>query len=112
MSTAHTANCRCGYHREFLVGGTRASFMETSLFPFYCIDCGLVSINVRSKGLACSRCSGPEVKQYGRAPISEAIDDSTIVAQCWDLTLFREQNLCPGCNEMTLVFSTPEAYFD
>jgi hypothetical protein len=46
MGSVHKAFCDCGFAADVTVGGTRQSFLENSGFPFFCNDCGLVSVNI------------------------------------------------------------------
>ncbi len=45
MSSGHEATCLCGFHANITVGGNMADYRKNSPFPFYCKNCGLVSVN-------------------------------------------------------------------
>ncbi len=74
MGSVHEAQCKCGYKTNVTVGGSRASFRENSQFPYYCDQCGLVSLNIaiveRGQKLLCPQCCSQSFYQYGRLPVS------------------------------------------
>ena len=74
MGSTHQAHCKCGFKTEVTVGGSRATFLETSEFPYYCANCGIVSVNIAKLKTGdnppCPTCNGAEIHQYGLPPVS------------------------------------------
>lgn len=126
MGSIHKASCKCGFEASVRVGGTRSSFLESSYFPFFCENCGLVSINIAPLKDGCSRVKCPECKklkayQYGKVPASRL--SSNFLAK-WFLWLWRPAsepkvsiafewgnrkaaehgNICPSCRQYSLTF--------
>lgn len=104
MGSIHKAKCECGYSSGVKVGGTRASYKTESYFPYFCDSCGLVDINVVAENLACPRCHGQTVSEYGKEPISKN-NDSYLVLQNFSRSARRDGNFCPSCKNFTLTFS-------
>jgi len=46
MGSVNRVSCESGYTSTVMVGGNRETFHEKSVFPFYCKNCGIVSVNV------------------------------------------------------------------
>ena len=47
MGSVNRVSCECGYTSKVMVGGgNRETFHEKSVFPFYCKNCGILSVNV------------------------------------------------------------------
>ena len=114
MGSRHSASCPCGYLNNVNIGGSRATFMTDSEFPFYCEKDGLVSVNFRNVPFACPWCKSSEIKQYGLPPVSLAPTNGKRWPdlQVSSLEAYFEGNLCPKCKEMTLVFSGVDMLFD
>jgi hypothetical protein len=135
MGSVYQAYCDCGFREDVTVGGTRSSFLEQSSFPFYCRQCGLVSVNIAKlpRGqvvTTCPSCQSSECTQYGIPPVS--VHDLRTVP--WWKKLFKfsksdapatsaiqwgnreasdDGHICPGCREMRLRFSRfPSLMFD
>lgn len=53
MGSQVCASCPCGYKEIFTVGGSMSSYRTHSYFPFFCTECGLVSVNVAQDELRC-----------------------------------------------------------
>jgi hypothetical protein len=114
LGSFHKAGCPCGFKSSVSVGGSRASFMIDSQFPFYCRKDGLISVNFREQPYKCRWCESTDVQQYGLPPISllPTGERSWPTLQAWEFKAYREGNLCPQCKQMTLVFSSSELLFD
>ena len=124
MASVHKANCPCGYNETIATGGTMASYGEYSTFPFYCQQCGLVSVNIaaflgasrsedspqkRREGTnppTCPKCGNKSLDQYGVPPASIANATRRLALQAWDFKAYEKGNLCPACKQMTLVFKS------
>lgn len=108
MTSHHNAKCSCGFHKSVRVGGNIATHDKESYFPFYCEKDGLVSVNVSESSIRCPYCQSSKITQYGILPISKpkknqheglpALQNCKFLAYC-------EDNLCPNCKKMSLVFS-------
>ena len=74
VGSTHRAHCKCGFETEVTVGGSRAEFLENSKFPYYCANCGIVSVNIAKLETGdkppCPNCNGAEIHQYGLPPVS------------------------------------------
>ena len=74
MGSTHRAHCKCGLETEATVGGSKAKFLEKSYFPYYCGECGIVSVNIAKLKAddipPCPTCHGAEIHQYGLPPVS------------------------------------------
>ena len=74
MGSEHRAYCQCGFKQDVTIGGSRASFLEESSFPYYCGHCGMVSVNVakatRGVLIPCPNCQKPGCCEYGKPPVS------------------------------------------
>lgn len=103
--------CRCGYSTTVQVGGARANYKTESYFPYLCVECGLVDVNVASEKIECPRCRGVEIKEYGKWPISQS-NDSYLAIQNFSREARKAGNLCPKCNNFTLVFSVATFWMD
>ena len=53
MGSVNRVSCECGYTSTVRVGGNRATHNEHSVFPFYCKNCGIVSVNVHGNTTEC-----------------------------------------------------------
>ena len=130
MASVHTASCPCGYNETIAVGGTRASYGDHSTFPFYCQQCGLVSVNIapfigamrledssnRRRECAspptCPKCANKKVDQYGVPPASIENATKRVAFQAWNFKAFDKGNLCPACKQMSLVFNSSQICAD
>ena len=113
MGSIHGIVCECGYKSLITVGGDRETYLEDSKFPFYCKDCGVVSINVHSKKIQCPDCLSTEVKPYGNPEISVRLQTEEYpIIECGGYLGYRNGNLCPKCKEFTLCFGPSEIRFD
>ena len=134
MGSVHQAHCRCGFEEEVSVGGSRSPFLEESDFPFYCDECGLVSVNVallppEQVVTRCPVCEKWGCTQYGIPPVSLYdlrpvpwwkklfvlfITRNRSAALRWDDRKASEDgHKCPRCHEMQLRFSRfPSLMFD
>ena len=124
MASVHTASCECGYRTQIAIGGTKASFLEHSTFPYYCQHCGLVSVNIadfigeratkealmqRRKSAhppTCPKCGSKDLDQYGISPASMQVTPNRRALQAWNFVADEKGNLCPDCKQMTLVFKS------
>lgn len=117
-----------------------ASFREHSTFPFWCDQCGLVSVNIATRPLTCPGCSSHEVVPYGHvthreplqrtrwerwfgtkrkltrttfevSPVTEREGDWE-VASHFDRGLTKRWHRCPACREMTMEFQGGGIRFD
>lgn len=118
MGSVHQAYCKCGFNKEISVGGSRRTFLDDSSFPYYCEDCGIVSVNVakilyHNELAICPICGRSDIAQYGKHPVSIEMDsiiqsDTTIqnrTALNWRSFYSKAYgNLCPNCMDMTLYF--------
>ena len=111
MGQISSAKCKCGYRTSISTGGSMSEYMEKCYFPFYCKDCGLVSINFRITPIHCPDCESIDVKEYGKHPISIESTEYSFL-QCFNYGAPKKGNLCPECKEMTLEFQNPEIFFD
>ena len=111
MGQISSAKCKCGYRTSISTGGSMSEYMEKCYFPFYCKDCGLVSINYRITPIHCPDCESVDVKEYGKHPISIESTKYSFL-QCFNYGAPKKGNLCPECKEMTLEFQNPEIFFD
>jgi hypothetical protein len=135
MGSVHTAACDCGFLSDVTVGGGRHTFLERSLFPFFCHQCGLVEVNVaklsgKEVSTACPQCQLENATQYGTRPVSVhdmrrsrrrfweiwKRDASPLPEAVLDWSGRRAAetgHLCPACHKMTLRFSeVPSLMFD
>jgi hypothetical protein len=135
MGSIYKAHCGCGFATYVTVGGTRQSFLENSGFPFFCNDCGLVSVNIAKLAddvyvTSYPRCGARGCTQYGVPPVS--LQD--LRPKPWRRRMMGEKQLetcspemiswrnrqaaltghhCPACGQMTLEFSRyPDELFD
>lgn len=111
MGTLNKASCPCGFSRLLSIGGNQTSYMETSYFPFYCKEHGLISVNYR-KSIECDRCKSEEIVPYGQEPVSIKTDDKWPTIQSFDYKAYETGNLCPKCKKYSLSFSSPDVWFD
>jgi hypothetical protein len=63
----------------------------------------MVDVNYVAKELVCPECKSPNIKQYGKPPISIGETENPML-QDFDLSAPAEGNLCPACKNMTLRF--------
>ena len=113
MGSIHGTRCKCGRESSVTIGGGMRDFREDSRFPFYCKDCGLVSVNVQDKNLICPTCESSDIHEYGKPPISIRDESDEYVAiQCGNFKAYRHGNLCPSCKEHTMRFGPTQIMFD
>lgn len=135
MGSVYQAYCECGYRDDVTVGGARSSFLEQSKFPFFCGQCGLVSVNIAklSRGQVvtiCPSCQSPGCTQYGIPPVSlhdlrpgpwwkkffkrpTSYANLSPAIQWGTREAATDGHICPGCREMKLSFSrVPSLMFD
>lgn len=120
MGSIHTAYCKCGFEERVTVGGGMSDFQKESFFPFFCVDCGLISVNIALKKNqnkpCCPKCGAKKIHQYGKSPASvlEIHDESDTPALQWSQYQANPHgNICPACKRMTLVFARmPSILFD
>lgn len=132
MGSVHTAECECGFSRDVTVGGGRHTFLQKSLFPFYCKSCGLVEVNIavlpdKVFEAPCPTCGAAGTVQYGVPPVSQH-DMRQKPKRFWQrqepqreqaVLHWRQReasesgHICPACHKMTLKFSQmPSLMFD
>jgi len=105
--SVHGTRCQCGHESSVSVGGN-----TECEFPFYCKECGLVSVNIMGE-LNCPICSSAEINEYGKEPISiKDVSDEYPVIQCYDYEAYWHGNLCPICKQHTMRFGPAEIFFD
>ncbi len=135
MGAVYRVACDCGFASDVTVGGTRRTFLEHSLFPFYCQRCGLVGVNVakladKEVSTACPQCESAGATQYGVRPVS-VHDMRWKPRRFWEIWKKDEPpppesvlnwggreaaetgHICPACQKMTLKFLRfPTLMFD
>jgi sorbitol-specific phosphotransferase system component IIC len=127
MGSVHKASCSCGYTNDVTIGGGRLTFLEESVFPFYCCDCGLVEVNVAKLSDQCTEatcpiCGKKNITRYGIPPVSlfdlrpppakkfwqfwkkKWMPSHIAALRCWNLEASESGHICPSCHEMTLKF--------
>lgn len=135
MGSVYKSFCACGYTSDVTVGGSRGNFLEESWFPFYCEQCGLVSVNIAQLPdnqvvTKCPTCQTKGCTQYGVPPVSTydlrdtpwwrrlftprtARTESPTSIQWGNRKASEEGHRCPACREMSLRFSrSPSLMFD
>jgi RNA polymerase subunit RPABC4/transcription elongation factor Spt4 len=113
MGSFHSTSCKCGRKSSVIVGGGMLNFKEDSKFPFYCKKCGLVSVNVQSENLNCPTCGDNDINEYGKPPISIRAETDKYPAIHWgNYKAYRNGNLCPSCEEHSMIFEPSETMFD
>jgi hypothetical protein len=103
VSSYHKAACECGYATTIQVGGTRATYKVESYFPYLCLECGLVDVNVAGEKIECPRCHSQTVSEYGKGPISQS-NESNLAIKNFSRSAKRDGNFCPKCKKFTLCF--------
>jgi RNA polymerase subunit RPABC4/transcription elongation factor Spt4 len=113
MGSIHGTKCKCGKESSVVIGGGMKDFNKDSRFPFYCKDCGLVSVNVQDKNLVCPDCNSTEINEYGIPPISIRNENDKYPAIEWgNFKAYKNGNLCPICKEHAMIFGHPQMMFD
>jgi Zn finger protein HypA/HybF involved in hydrogenase expression len=112
MSAMHKATCECGYLTEITVGGNMSTQLQDSRFPFYCKHCGLVEVNTALTSPVCPNCGTADIAQYGRPPVSVVHSHKYPVLQNSSFEAGATENLCPRCQEMTLIFHPASVQVD
>ena len=122
MGSIHKYSCRCGFEQEVTFGGVRAD-QHSSLFPYYCENCGLVEVNTAVNPEyepSCPKCMYPDIHAYvtsyqdvtGNLTVCST-DDGDRVAYTWDIYCMKVPgNLCPVCKDFTLMKSGPLILFE
>ena len=113
MGSVNRVSCECGYTSTVRVGGNRATHNEHSVFPFYCKNCGIVSVNVHGNTTECpyAWCKSKDIHPYGKEPISHGEDRFPSI-QWGEYKASRNGNLCPECKNFTLQIGGVEILFD
>jgi Zn finger protein HypA/HybF involved in hydrogenase expression len=113
MGSFHGTRCKCGRESSVTIGGGMRDYKVNSKFPFYCKECGLVSVNVQLENLKCPTCGSADINEYGKPPISIRDEADEYPAIEWgNYMAYRHGNLCPNCKEHTMRFGPPETMFD
>lgn len=102
MGMTVLAECDCGFAAESKVGGTRAGYRQHAYFPFFCKQCGLVTVNVANK-LSCPSCQSADIKEYGKPPITLEPEVNTYI-QYSGYSADNPYNYCPSCKRYTMSF--------
>lgn len=111
MGDSRRAICKCGFSQSVRVGGNQTTFHEDSSFPFLCDQCGIVDINIAKVERICPFCASPQIVQYGLAPASLSWEGFPHL-QWGECKAHSEGNLCPQCRQYSLIFKSPDFFFD
>jgi len=98
------AKCGCGFHQSLTSGNLSR---EVSHAPYFCVECGLVSLNIREEPHRCPWCKSEKVKPYGFLPISllPSLNDKKLPVICRrEYKIYQDGHLCPECKQMSLSF--------
>jgi len=112
MGSIRNVVCPCGFKSKVTVGGTMKNFLEDSRFPFYCVTCGIVDVNVAKDDLYCPKCESRDIKQYGIPPISNPPLINRGYVSAGNYKADALGHLCPACNKKTMEFTRSEITFD
>jgi hypothetical protein len=112
MASKNRAHCACGFEKMIQVGGTRLSFQNFSTFPHFCKSCGLVEANVAKNPVCCPDCQSTDITAYGTETLANYIQSGTSTIQHFLYRAQHKGNLCPQCNEFTLMFDAASVLFD
>jgi hypothetical protein len=105
------AICKCGYSKEFLIGGPMYSFVKTCYFPALCRDCGnIVRVNLLAQPPLCVECKSHNVTAYNQPELLGRRGKNVVTS--WNmvedasrvLELTDGDYLCPECGEYNLTF--------
>ena len=112
MGSSVEANCECGFHDLFMVGGGMRNFDSVCFFPAHCDACSsLVGVNLLLKTLLCPNCSSRCVRSYdhpdlqGQRGAREVASWSIFDKSERSLSLNDGTYLCPACKKFSLRFS-------
>ena len=113
MGSVNRVSCECGYTSTVRVGGNRTTHNEHSVFPFYCKNCGIVSVNIHGTTTECPYpwCKSKDIHPYGKEPISQGKDRYPSI-QWGEYKAYQNGNLCPECKKFTLKIGGAEMMFD
>ena len=111
MGSSQRAVCGCGYQTSVRIGGNRLDFHENSSFPFLCAKCGVVNVNIAKPERVCPFCASSTITQYGISPASLPWEGFPHL-QWREYKAHSEGNRCPQCQQYTLVFKSPDFFFD
>lgn len=113
MGSVNRVSCECGYTSTVRVGGGMKSHNENSVFPFYCKNCGIVSVNIHGNTSECPHawCKSKDIHPYGKEPISKE-NKRNLAIQWSEYKAYHEGNLCPECKNFTMKIGGPEILFD
>ena len=110
MGSKGQAKCSCGFSQTVNVGGGMKNFLEFSEFPFYCNQCGLVSVNI-AKDSCCPSCNNKEPTAYGNEAISTPTKFNSVLA--WgEYNCGENGHLCPKCKNKEMFFIGGGICFD
>ena len=112
MASKNLVHCACGFEKTIQVGGTRFSFQEFSTFPHFCKSCGLVEANVAKDPVCCPKCKSTEITAYGEETLSNYKQSGISTIQHFSYRAQHKGNLCPQCNQFTLLIDTANILFD
>lgn len=112
MGSVNRVSCECGFSSTVLIGGNILTYEKDSSFPFYCKNCGIVSVNIHGNTTECSSfwCKS-EIIPYGSESTSKG-KDRFPVTQWGNFKVYHNGNLCPECKKFTMKFGGPEVMFD
>jgi hypothetical protein len=112
MGSINSVSCECGFRSTVRVGGKIATHHQDSAFPFYCKNCGIVSVNIHGNTKECPYywCKS-EIQPYGSEAVSIGKDRFPTI-QWGDYMAYHEGNLCPQCKNFTMKFGGAEMHFD
>jgi hypothetical protein len=112
MASKNRVHCECGFEKTIQVGGTRFSFKDFSTFPHYCKSCGLVEANVANDPVCCPDCQSTDITAYGTETLANYSQSGTSTIQHFLYKAQNKGNLCPQCNEFTLLIDAANILFD
>lgn len=127
MGQLTSADCKCGYSSDAVLGRAMKQRPSEATFPHYCPKCGVVNAPVTSDGLGCTECHSAKLTRYGTKSARNKPEHSTLATEppsstsktwnanvtmprgnsrfkWWDLELTPGDHLCPSCGEMSLRF--------
>ena len=111
MGSAVTAVCKCGYEKDFMIGGGMMDFMEVCHFPCLCKKCeAVVDVNIMVSPPICSVCKDSGVVPYDNEELILELGEEEVASWNMEEKLGREVKLtdgkyyCPNCKEFHLTF--------
>jgi hypothetical protein len=102
MGMTVIAECDCGFETETKAGGSRSGYRERAYFPFFCKQCGLVTVNV-ARSPTCPSCQSTDIKQYGKAPMTLEPEIDAYIQYSGYFADSR-YNYCPACQRYSMNF--------